>query len=233
MHALPPRTAFCLSNLRTLAALRCPAAARHAAARLQHALSSSAPCLLDDDALLTSSWQSALVVKTTSDCPTSRGHSTPQTPTPPHPTQSLSVAMTLTEAGLHAGPGLGLAPVALLFQYMRLLQDAGEGSRGRPHARARALPSDLPAWRRLCRAGSSVCLCLACRFFVLAHACIFGRPCLAHITLGSCPTLDQPVTPLPFAPMFCTRASMHAPRSPGVGVAGAQGHQRHEVQVGG
>jgi hypothetical protein len=33
--------------------------------------------------------------------------------------------MTLTEAGLHAGPGLGLAPVALLFQYMRLLVEAG------------------------------------------------------------------------------------------------------------
>lgn len=41
--------------------------------------------------------------------------------------RARSVAMTLTEAGLHAGPGLGLAPVALLFQYMRLLQEAGEG----------------------------------------------------------------------------------------------------------
>ncbi|KAI8472962.1 MAG: Metalloenzyme, LuxS/M16 peptidase-like protein [Monoraphidium minutum] len=37
----------------------------------------------------------------------------------------FSVAMTLTEAGLNAGPGMGLAPVGLLFQYLRLLQQAG------------------------------------------------------------------------------------------------------------
>jgi secreted Zn-dependent insulinase-like peptidase len=33
--------------------------------------------------------------------------------------------MTLTEAGLNAGPGLGLAPVGLLFQYLSLLRAAG------------------------------------------------------------------------------------------------------------
>lgn len=38
----------------------------------------------------------------------------------------FSVSITLTEAGLAAGPGAGLAPVALLFQYLRMMEDAGE-----------------------------------------------------------------------------------------------------------
>lgn len=37
----------------------------------------------------------------------------------------FSVGVTLTRAGLDAGPGLGLAAVGLVFQYMRLLADAG------------------------------------------------------------------------------------------------------------
>lgn len=37
----------------------------------------------------------------------------------------FSVGVTLTRAGLDAGPGLGLAAVGLVFQYMRLLSDAG------------------------------------------------------------------------------------------------------------
>ena len=60
--------------------------------------------------------------------------------------------MTLTEAGLHAGPGLGLAPVALLFQYMRLLQEAGErpggGGRRLQGAAACAPPGCVTACTR-------------------------------------------------------------------------------------
>ena len=37
----------------------------------------------------------------------------------------FSVAITLTEAGLDAGPGLGLAPAGLLFAYMRALAAGG------------------------------------------------------------------------------------------------------------
>jgi secreted Zn-dependent insulinase-like peptidase len=37
----------------------------------------------------------------------------------------FSVAVTLTDAGLHAGPGLGLAVVALVFAYIKLLRAAG------------------------------------------------------------------------------------------------------------
>ncbi len=37
----------------------------------------------------------------------------------------FSVNMTLTEAGLAAGPGFGLAAVHLLFAFMRLLADTG------------------------------------------------------------------------------------------------------------
>lgn len=44
----------------------------------------------------------------------------------------FTVSIVLTEAGLAAGPGLGLAPVGLLFQYLRLLEQTGE--RARAHA---------------------------------------------------------------------------------------------------
>ncbi|WIA17248.1 hypothetical protein OEZ85_014121 [Tetradesmus obliquus] len=37
----------------------------------------------------------------------------------------FTVSIVLTEAGLAAGPGCGLAPVALLFQYLRLLTETG------------------------------------------------------------------------------------------------------------
>jgi hypothetical protein len=37
----------------------------------------------------------------------------------------FTVSIVLTEAGLAAGPGCGLAPVALLFQYLKLLTDTG------------------------------------------------------------------------------------------------------------
>jgi hypothetical protein len=37
----------------------------------------------------------------------------------------FGVTMTLTEAGLAAGPGYGLAPVALLFQYINMMRAAG------------------------------------------------------------------------------------------------------------
>lgn len=37
----------------------------------------------------------------------------------------FTVNIVLTEAGLQAGPGCGLAPVALLFQYLRLLVTTG------------------------------------------------------------------------------------------------------------
>jgi hypothetical protein len=37
----------------------------------------------------------------------------------------FTVSIVLTEAGLSAGPGCGLAPVALLFQYLKLLTDTG------------------------------------------------------------------------------------------------------------
>lgn len=40
-------------------------------------------------------------------------------------TYLFTVTMTLTETGLHAGPGFGLAPVGLLFQYLRLLVGTG------------------------------------------------------------------------------------------------------------
>lgn len=38
----------------------------------------------------------------------------------------FTVTITLTEAGLGAGPGFGLAPVGLLFQYIKLLVKTGE-----------------------------------------------------------------------------------------------------------
>lgn len=37
----------------------------------------------------------------------------------------FTVNIVLTEAGLAAGPGFGLAPVALLFQYLQLLTKSG------------------------------------------------------------------------------------------------------------
>jgi secreted Zn-dependent insulinase-like peptidase len=37
----------------------------------------------------------------------------------------FTVSIVLTEAGLAAGPGCGLAPVALLFQYLKLLTETG------------------------------------------------------------------------------------------------------------
>lgn len=37
----------------------------------------------------------------------------------------FEVEITLTAAGLHAGPGLGLAAVRLLFQYLQMLKAAG------------------------------------------------------------------------------------------------------------
>lgn len=37
----------------------------------------------------------------------------------------FTVNIVLTEAGLAAGPGFGLAPVALLFQYLQLLTKTG------------------------------------------------------------------------------------------------------------
>lgn len=37
----------------------------------------------------------------------------------------FTVSIVLTEAGLQAGPGLGLAPVGLLFQYLKLLIETG------------------------------------------------------------------------------------------------------------
>lgn len=43
----------------------------------------------------------------------------------------FSVSIQLTEAGLHAGPGYGLAPVALLMQYLKLLRETGGGCGGR------------------------------------------------------------------------------------------------------
>jgi secreted Zn-dependent insulinase-like peptidase len=42
----------------------------------------------------------------------------------------FSATVTLTEAGLGAAPGLGLAPVALLFAYLRLLRSGGGGGGG-------------------------------------------------------------------------------------------------------
>lgn len=38
----------------------------------------------------------------------------------------FGITLTLTEAGLREGPGLGLAPVALAFQYMAMLAKQGE-----------------------------------------------------------------------------------------------------------
>lgn len=37
----------------------------------------------------------------------------------------FEVEITLTAAGLYAGPGLGLAAVSLLFQYLQMLEAAG------------------------------------------------------------------------------------------------------------
>lgn len=37
----------------------------------------------------------------------------------------FTVNIVLTEAGLQAGPGYGLAPVGLLFQYIKLLLTTG------------------------------------------------------------------------------------------------------------
>ena len=42
----------------------------------------------------------------------------------------FSITMTLTEAGLAAGQGLGLGPVALAFQYLDLLTREGEWKGG-------------------------------------------------------------------------------------------------------
>jgi hypothetical protein len=43
----------------------------------------------------------------------------------------FTVNIVLTETGLAAGPGFGLAPVALLFQYIKLLTTTGvESLRG-------------------------------------------------------------------------------------------------------
>jgi hypothetical protein len=46
----------------------------------------------------------------------------------------FTVSIVLTESGLTAGPGFGLAPVALLFQYIKLLTTTGGGA-GRPQTR--------------------------------------------------------------------------------------------------
>lgn len=37
----------------------------------------------------------------------------------------FDVSITLTEAGLAAGPGFGLAPVGVVFEFIRMLQQAG------------------------------------------------------------------------------------------------------------
>lgn len=40
----------------------------------------------------------------------------------------FSITMTLTEAGLAAGQGLGLGPVGLAFQYLGLLDSKGKAA---------------------------------------------------------------------------------------------------------
>ena len=42
----------------------------------------------------------------------------------------FSVTVTLTEGGMAAGPGLGLGPVALVFQYLALLASQSEREGG-------------------------------------------------------------------------------------------------------
>ena len=37
----------------------------------------------------------------------------------------FDVNITLTEAGLAAGPGLGLGPIGLLFEFLAMLREAG------------------------------------------------------------------------------------------------------------
>ena len=37
----------------------------------------------------------------------------------------FDVSITLTEAGLAAGPGFGLAPVGVVFEFIKMLQQAG------------------------------------------------------------------------------------------------------------
>lgn len=55
-------------------------------------------------------------------------------------TYLFGVSITLTEAGLHAGPGYGLAAVALLFQYINMIREAGEASHWLNTAAAMRLP---------------------------------------------------------------------------------------------
>jgi secreted Zn-dependent insulinase-like peptidase len=49
-------------------------------------------------------------------------------------TYLFGVTITLTEAGLHAGPGYGLAAVALLFQYINMIREAGEAHHRLTHS---------------------------------------------------------------------------------------------------
>lgn len=42
----------------------------------------------------------------------------------------FTINITLTDAGLAAGPGHGLAPVKLLFAYIKLLEQTGEDDGG-------------------------------------------------------------------------------------------------------
>ena len=42
----------------------------------------------------------------------------------------FTVNIVLTEAGLNAGPGCGLAPVGLLFNYIKLITTTGRGGDG-------------------------------------------------------------------------------------------------------
>ena len=58
----------------------------------------------------------------------------------------FDVAITLTDAGLAAGPGFGLAPVGVVFEFLKLLQQSG------PQQCASAPP--CPAHRTFMRAVS-------------------------------------------------------------------------------
>lgn len=116
----------------------------------------------------------------------------------------FGITLTLTEAGLKEGPGLGLAPVALAFQYMAMLAKQGEGK----VAGGGGLVGCLSA-------GSSERQAVGCGSTPMTRP--LGRSSKAVVIFPT-PVL---LLPLPAC----------SPRAPGVGVAGAQGGGGDEVHV--
>jgi hypothetical protein len=60
----------------------------------------------------------------------------------------FTVSIVLTEAGLAAGPGFGLAPVTLLFQYLHMIQCTGKSKSNTTGCSTQPSPSSTEESRR-------------------------------------------------------------------------------------